>query len=193
MASKQQKQIVAIGIGLVILVGALINSYMTIQKKEKGKKKPPVASEETAKEIVKQAQTQVKSAADDAPLPLSQRPTKTALKKQAFEDQKRITEGEWGPDPFYHEAEKKPENGTAQTTIQRPKHLQDIKDKIDSELNFTGISRIGSAFIAVINRKMLRVGDKFSLEETEILIKDIQKDRVIIEANGGEYELKLKR
>ncbi len=183
---------IMIGVLLAVFAGVLINSIMTIKKKKKGNKKPPETSENTAKEIVKQAQTQVKSAADDAPLPLSQRPTKTALKKQAFEDQKRIAEGEWGPDPFYHEAEKKSDNG-AQTTTQRPKHLPNIEDTISSKLNFTGISRIGSAFIAVINRKMLRVGDKFSLEETEILIKDIQKDHVIIEANGGEYELKLKR
>ena len=193
MTKKQKQQMIMIGVLLAVFAGVLKNSIMTVKKKKKGNKKPPETSENTAKEIVKQAQTQVKSAADDAPLPLSQRPTKTALKKQAFEDQKRIAEGEWGPDPFYHEAEKKPDSNGTQTTIQRPKHFPDIKDTIDSELNFTGISRIGSVFIAVINRKMLRVGDTFSLEETEILIKDIQKDRVIIEANGGEYELKLKR
>ncbi|MCK5590401.1 MAG: hypothetical protein KAI43_13625 [Candidatus Aureabacteria bacterium] len=72
------------------------------------------------------------------------------------------------------------------------------KDGIEYDLrkalfSLSGISRIGSTFIAVIDRKMLRVGDTLSDGKRTYKIKTIEKDKVILESNGGTYEIKMEK
>ena len=105
MTSKEKKQFIMIGVGLLIFAGVLTNSIMKVNKKKKAKApQTPQAEVKSPEGIVKDAQAMAAvNASGNEDLPLSSMPTKAVLKKEALEDQRRVAEGEWAKDPFYHD------------------------------------------------------------------------------------------
>ena len=110
--------------------------------------------------------------------------------------QRKIAGGEWGNDPFYHDykqpVQDKPGDETGLNTA--PVYgSPDVKELVRSSFELTGISQVNDVFIAVINRKIIKTGDKLSSDTHAFEVCDITKDKVLLEANGGVYELRLKK
>lgn len=186
---------------LLILVYAVANSITAVKKK----KKDAAATEKTEESADKPAQDTTKAApvpvpAEDAGIPLSRKPTKAQLEKEDLEEQKKIAEGEWDKDPFFHDdmsSQQGQAPGETPGEDVSPEKLSfglpDTRETIRSSFQLTGISLINDTYIAVINRKMVKVGDSISNDRFKFNIKNITKDKVILEADGGEYELKLQK
>jgi hypothetical protein len=206
MTGKQKNQMIMIGVLVLILLGVVLNSIRTVKKKK--------AEAEAARQKALAAQT---SAAPAAPAPAAATPVPVAAaapsvsapvaippqieeaKPEDIEKQKQIAEGEWGTDPFYHgaayrgsEQKGSSADGTSsQDAAQQASYS--LPTTVESSLALTGITRAGENYIAVINRKIVRSGDTVSQDNLSYTVKDIQKDRVIVEMNGGSYELKLRK
>ena len=197
MTKKDKRNLIITGILLVVLIGVGANMFSTLakNKKKKESRRPADAQTKTKDEVLKDAQNTVASfsVTDSTAIALSSRPTKAVLKKEAMDIQKKIAEGEWGADPFYHDykepVQDKPGDDIASPVYGSP----DVKEIVRSSFELTGISRVKNIFIAVINRKIIKTGDQLSVDTHAFDVRDITKDKVILEANGGVYELRLKK
>ena len=194
MTAKLKKQMIMIGVLSLVFVGVLANSILTVKKKKKEREalNKPATPQTSSKDDENNVST--KSVSSGADIPLSTRPTKAVLKKEALEEQKRIAGGEWGKDPFYHTKAIDDGSNNSKKEHDRPSYVMpDIKEVISNSFELTGISKIGDIYSAVVNRKIVRVGDTIASDSHSFPVVDIQKDRIILNVNGGEYEIKLKK
>ena len=196
MATKQQKQLAITGVLLLVFVIVLANSISTVMKKKKAAsaKKEEEKTEKTASDATK-----------SAPSPASVSALSTSgyvnikVTKEELLEQEKIAESEWAEDPFFHGyTQAKSEEADTSDNGEEPEdsyvyHTPDMEERISSSFNLTGITKAGNTYIAVINRSIVKVGDSVSTQTMKVKIKDIKKDRVLLEADGGEYELKLQK
>ncbi len=82
---------------------------------------------------------------------------------------KRVQLEEWGRDPF----------------VQEQQHLDFVKTA--SDLKLTGISLRGRDRYALINSKIVKVGDEIG----NMIVAAIKEDRVILKKNGRDFIIQL--
>jgi hypothetical protein len=209
MTGKQRNQMIMIGVLVVVLIAVLLNSLRTVRKKkaeaEAARQKALAAQSAAAPAATAPAAASgttapAAAAAPSASAPAAVLPPVEEAKPEDIKKQKEIAEGEWGSDPFYRgvaggaSAQKGAAgDGASGQDATQQQAVYALPPAAESSLVLSGITRAGESFIAVINRKVVRTGDTVSQDTLSYTVKDIQKDKVIVEMNGGSYELKLRK
>jgi hypothetical protein len=199
----QQQKIIAIALLSGVLVFVSVDSYKKIQKKKPGKK----TQEQIEQELkAKQAKTPAGITPPPSVIPAAvkeqaaaqNRALRESQKTADVDGQKKIAEGEWVKNPFFDEdwgSGKNPPEGKGpdENPVEIVVPVQNLQEEVMASMKLEGVSVAGKALMAVINRKILREGETFSTDKGTFKVKKIEKDRVLLEANGGVYELSLKK
>lgn len=165
--TKEQKQLIVIAVGLVVLAAVL---FFNLRKKEE-KSGDSVAKETAAPAGGKTTPGTAKSRAKVSP--------------DIRSKQEAVLAKPYGRDPFTR-ASREPE--IAAPRVKDPKVADPKLAPIPLSLRAVSI-REGSAPMAVINNSITRIGDKIG----DVEIVGIYKDHVLLRKGGREYKLELEK
>ncbi|MBN2143691.1 MAG: hypothetical protein JW774_03610 [Candidatus Aureabacteria bacterium] len=200
LSSKDKKQIMMI-VGLVIVMGIIVFIQLSNVKKKKSRgKTPPKTESAVSNENKPSAALPSSSVSSDksgnrAGNLLIKVHMKDENKDRYLKEQNESAHREWGLDPFYPNFA---EEASAQLSGIKAQPLPEETIKKEhpaageKNLKLTGISRIGNVYYATINRSIVGVGGAVK-DSGGAVVKQINPESVIVDINGGRYELHLEK
>jgi hypothetical protein len=207
LSAKEKQQVMMIA-GLGAILAIVLFFQLKSVKKSRGDTPPPAAAAAAQNPVPNQnaAASPLSPANSSAPQPqkipsAKKINLKDENKAEALRQQNESAQKEWGIDPFYPGFDKNTSmQGSSMTeagTMKNPSLPLESQKKEEpqsqtNDLKLTGISRIGGNYFATINRGIVKVGGIVKNSDGT-LVKEIKQESVIVERNGGRYELRLEK